>query len=1089
MIMQPVPQPDPNTNPELPEWGFRSLFEAVPGRYLVLHPDDPTYTIVAVTKAYAQATLTEPDEIIGRSLFEVFPDNPDDPNATGVRNLHASLRRVLATRAADKMAVQKYDIRRPDVEQGGFEERWWSPENSPVLNADGSVRLIIHCVEDVTEFVTLRHGEAEARRSDSRRGLLVRLMQGQRESSNSQAIMLAASEAVGRYLKADRAGFFEMQDDNTLDFKVGWTAGRLPLLRDAMPAVWIGAGYLAEVRAGKTLGINDARTDPLTADSKFGEIGTVSLIGAPILRRGRWAAGFYVNHADPRAWTEDEISLVGEVAEMTWDVRERLAAEEDRRRSEERLTFALEGGGGVGAWDCDLRTNLVRCNERFARLFSVDPAQATGAGIDSFEFMKAVHPDDRALVGEKVEQAVAQAGTFTVEHRIPQKDGADFWAYSLGRAYHDEQGKPFRFPGVLIDITERKRTEEALKRSRDEARTILESITDGFLVLDRDWRFTYLNAAGEQLLSARREDLLGAGYLDRYPAVRGTLLETEYRRAVRDQTPVEFEFLDEPRQRWFAIKASPTQAGGLSIYFRDVTERRKANDELLRQWHTFDTALSHTPDFTYTFDLKGRFTYVNRALLSLWQKSLEESLGKNFFDLGYPEELAGQLQRQIQQVIETRQPVRDHTHFTGPTGETRQYEYIFVPVLSNDGAVEAVAGSTRDATERIQAEEREREREEQFRESARLESLGIMAGGVAHDFNNLLTGILGNASLLAEGAQPRDRSLANDIVLAAERAAELVKQMLAYSGKGRLVVDVVDLNSLIQENLALLRASISRNVNFELQLGSDACFIEADRAQIQQVAMNLIINASEAIGDSPGTITVRTASTTRTVSSFNIYLQAAAPPGRYVLLEVADSGSGMNPEMLKRIFDPFFTTKFTGRGLGLAAVLGIVRGHQGDIEVVSQVGLGTTFRILLPATERTASRGAGPDVTSGAAGQTVLVVDDEDIVRRMASAALKSRGFGVICAANGAEAVDVLRTHPGVSLVILDLTMPVMTGEQALPLLQAIDAEVPILLSSGYSEAEISRRFASSGIAGVLQKPYTVAGIVSKVKQALQVDR
>jgi PAS domain S-box-containing protein len=764
--------------------------------------------------------------------------------------------------------------------------------------------------------------------------------------------------------------------------------------------------------------------------------------------------------------------------------------------------------------------------------------------------------------------------------------------------------------------------QEANLRAKAEAShhrvvTVLESITDAFATFDREWRFIYVNAETERMVGKRRDELLGRSHWDVFAATRGTILEREYRRAVRDKVPVELEYLYEPWGRWFAIKGYPTQEGGLSIYFRDVTaqkeaeahlreseqrlraifdgtyeyigllapdgmlletnraslefagdtresvigqafwetpwftgtpgapetvrqaveraaagefvryeatlfrpsgealdfdvsihpirnergevvlivpegrnitERKQAEQRMRQQWHTFDAALSHTPDFTYTFDLEGRFTYVNRALLSLWQKPLEEALGKNFFELGYPPELAARLQNQIQQVIDSRQPLRDHTPFTGPTGEARDYEYIFVPVLAANGQVESVAGSTRDITERKRNEEQERERQIQLRDSARLESLGVMAGGIAHDFNNLLVGILGYASLLADTGFPSDRPMASQIVMAAERAAELTKQMLAYSGKGSFVIEVLELNAVIQENLMRFRASVSRSVRVELELGCDACLIEGDRAQIQQAITNLLINASEAVGDRPGEVRICTAVIEGREPRFSSHLHEPVPAGNYALLEVRDNGAGMTPETVKKIFDPFFTTKFTGRGLGLAAVLGIVKGHRGDIAVESQPGVGATFRIYLPLSERAGATRRQPEADAGAAatGQTVLVVDDEAIVRKLATLALERRGFRVLVATHGQEALDVLRANPGISLVILDLTMPVMTGEQTLPLIRAMYPEIPVILSSGFNEAEISRRFASSGIAGVLQKPYTISGIVLKVVHAIQ---
>jgi two-component system cell cycle sensor histidine kinase/response regulator CckA len=383
----------------------------------------------------------------------------------------------------------------------------------------------------------------------------------------------------------------------------------------------------------------------------------------------------------------------------------------------------------------------------------------------------------------------------------------------------------------------------------------------------------------------------------------------------------------------------------------------------------------------------------------------------------------------------------------------------------------------------------------QLFDSARLESLGVMAGGIAHDFNNLLVGILGNASLLAETVHPDDRAIAAAIVLAAERAADLTRQMLAYSGKGRFVIEVLDLNALIQENLTLLRATLSRSLSVEFELGCEACAIEVDRTQINQVIMNLLMNASEAIGDRPGRVVIRTGAIDRADSWLSPRLHEVVPAGRYAFLEVEDNGEGMTAETLKRIFDPFFTTKFTGRGLGLAAVLGILRGHRGDVEVFSEPGMGTTFRVFLPLSERIDS----PRVNSSAAypdsvapirqpNPVVLVVDDEAIVRKTAAAALERAGFTVLSATNGAEAIEILRADNGIALVVLDLTMPVMTGEQALPLIKTMHPEIPVILSSGFSDVEISRRFASAGIAGVLQKPYSASTITSAVTEALQAN-
>ena len=392
----------------------------------------------------------------------------------------------------------------------------------------------------------------------------------------------------------------------------------------------------------------------------------------------------------------------------------------------------------------------------------------------------------------------------------------------------------------------------------------------------------------------------------------------------------------------------PNRMVGVNI---DIDAQKQAEGRLQQQWHTFDTVLSNTPDAVYIFDLAGRFKYANRTLLSRLQVSLDQIIGKDGSALGYPLKLVERIKGQIQDVSLNARVVRDDMPFTPPRQETRHYEYILVPVFDKDGKVEAVAGSTRDITERKLAEEQERKRQEQLRESAHLESLGIMAGGIAHDFNNLLTGILGNASLLAEDGPEQGKSLANDIVLAAERAAELTAQMLAYAGKGRFVTELVDLNTLIQENLILLRASLPQGVIVELELSREHCRVEGDRAQMQQIVMNLLMNAAEAYSDRHRRVVVRTEMVEWESPRESKRLKTMLRAGRYAVLEVLDFGSGMAPETLKKIFDPFFSTKFTGRGLGLAAVLGIIKGHLGDIEVETEEGRGTLFRISLPAAQ------------------------------------------------------------------------------------------------------------------------------------------
>ena len=399
-------------------------------------------------------------------------------------------------------------------------------------------------------------------------------------------------------------------------------------------------------------------------------------------------------------------------------------------------------------------------------------------------------------------------------------------------------------------------------------------------------------------------------------------------------------------------------------------------------------------------------------------------------------------------------------------------------VFSNDaGEAVRMIGIAMDMTER-------RLLEDHLRSAQKLESIGLLAGGIAHDFNNLLTGILGNASLAQELLPARHETipLLANVVNASERAADLTQQLLAYSGKGRFVVEPLDLSSLVDEITHLLQATIPKLVNLKLELAPDLPAVEADSSQVQQVIMNLVINAAEAIGNRPGTVTVRT-SLRRVEERSGSGLQ----PGVYVCLEVADDGCGMDGETQARIFDPFFTTKFTGRGLGLAAVSGIVRSHRGAIQVKSAPGQGSTFEVLFAAMSQPAPAGRqSPQYEDLTGGGLVLVVDDEAAVRLTATAALRRYGYSVESANDGAAGVEAFRRRPAeFAAVLLDLTMPVLGGEQALAQIKQIRPQVPVIASSGYSEEEASQRFPAGQIAAFLQKPYSAAVLARTMKAAI----
>jgi PAS domain S-box-containing protein len=388
-----------------------------------------------------------------------------------------------------------------------------------------------------------------------------------------------------------------------------------------------------------------------------------------------------------------------------------------------------------------------------------------------------------------------------------------------------------------------------------------------------------------------------------------------------------------------------------------------------------------------------------------------------------------------------------------------------------------LVGVSQDVTDRRQAEEI-------VRHKHKLESLGILAGGIAHDFNNLLTGILGNASLVLDDGNldAQNRECIENVILASESAAQLTRQMLAYSGRGRFVVEPVHLSQRVRELHPLFQASIPKNVCMHLDLAEDLPNVEIDTAQLQQLILNLVLNAAEAVDPKNGWVKV----STRIKRTDQHSLQRAPlgtdlSPGQYVALEVCDNGNGMDEITQSRIFDPFFTTKFTGRGLGLAAVLGIVRGHNGAIQLESAPGKGSTFTILFPPTSETQLVPKEEKIDLARESGAVLVVDDEVVVRMTAKLALERRGFTVAIAENGLECVDLVRRSPDrFDVILLDMAMPVMGGEEAFKKLMEIRPEILVVASSGYDETETVARF-GHGLAGFLQKPYTPAQLATKI--------
>jgi two-component system, cell cycle sensor histidine kinase and response regulator CckA len=622
--------------------------------------------------------------------------------------------------------------------------------------------------------------------------------------------------------------------------------------------------------------------------------------------------------------------------------------------------------------------------------------------------------------------------------------------------------------------SERQRFEAELR----ELHGMIDASYDAILIADRERRITMWNTGAREIYGFTAEEARGQN-LHSFLRTRGaassedSLLKHGHWYGELLQTRKDGgEIVCESRQ--IVLRDAEGVGRGILVINRDVTARRKAQARAEDGQRTLEALMEFIPEGIVIADAPDvRIRMISRYGIELSGRVPEELVGTTAAERAprgvtyYPD---GRTPVPPEAFPLTRaatkgELIMDEEYVVQRPDGTRVTLLINAsPIRDEEGNVTGALIAYRDITERKRFEEN-------LRETAKLESLGILAGGIAHDFNNLLTGVLGNAALLVgelpAGSPAADQ--ARTVMEAAEQAAKLANQMLAYSGRGRFILELIDLSAAIRQTATLIASSIRKGVEMKLDLAPDLPLVEADPAQIQQLVMNLVINAAEAIDSAEGSVRVVT-----------------GVRGEQVQLEVADTGSGMDEATIARIFDPFFTTKFTGRGLGLAAAQGIVRGHKGTISVRSEPRRGTTFTVLLPAsTSRRVEIPARPQHAGDARG-VVLVVDDEAVVRITARRALERRGFSVLEAPNGAEAARLLREDPaGVSLVLLDMTMPGMTCEDTLDAIRAAAPQLPVILSSGYSESEALQRFRAYALAGFLQKPYTADTLAHRVATAL----
>ncbi len=642
---------------------------------------------------------------------------------------------------------------------------------------------------------------------------------------------------------------------------------------------------------------------------------------------------------------------------------------------------------------------------------------------------------------------------------------------------------------MIADITERKRAEAEVRSGRERLDFLL-SASPSVIYTRKpsgDFAVTFISEGIASQLGYTPSDFLeDPGFLARNihpedaPRVFADLphlFETgrhthEYRFLSRDGT---FRWVHDGMKLVRDADGTPREIVGS---WTDITEMKRAVEAERESEEKFRLIFENASDGILLADAESlKLEMANRKMCEMLKYSEEEIRRLRILDI-HP---GKNLPNVLVEFQEAGDGVRTETDITMKRKDGTVFLADIASSTISIKGKQYLLGIFRDRTQ-------ERMLQQQLQATEKMKSLGTMAGGIAHDFNNLLMAVLGHAELALDKISPMSpvRESFTEIMTAARRAADLSLQMLAYAGKASIAPERVGLRELVEEMAHLLKRTISKKAILNLSLEGDLPPIKGDPSQIRQVVMNLVVNASEALGEGSGVITV-SAGATRCDEEYlqKTELHEALFPGLYVHLEVTDTGTGMDADTRARIFDPFFSTKFTGRGLGLAAVLGIVRAHKGAIKVYSEPCKGTTFKVLFPALED-ASKGPTAVDSSPLADWrgtgTILLVDDDESLLALGARMLDLLGFNVLTAADGLQAVELYREKGAtIDLVLMDLTMPHMDGAEAFSELRRLNPDVRVVLASGYSQEDVASRFAGKRLDGVLQKPYTL----SKLREAL----
>ena len=783
-----------------------------------------------------------------------------------------------------------------------------------------------------------------------------------------------------------------------------------------------------------------------------------------------WLEGY----SNPFPHPDGGVVWYGYVQEIT----ERKRAEEAARANEERLRLTFDAAK-IGTGELDLVTRRITLSSALERVLGFPPGMSH---ITFEEYLERVHPDDRERLSREVETVNAGRPEIAIDYRVLSPDGDVRFTTSRAKAFFDAAGRATRIVATLMDITERQRAEDEVRRQKEVLQKIFDNAPLAISFFDEGGRLLLVNLAWERLFGWTLKELSDPE-LDVYAKLLPD--PRERKRAL--------EFMARGTGEWSAFNVRTKDGAPIDVLIstvrlsdgthigllQDVTERLRADAARLRSEDLLRRAEAMAHLASFTIDVRDGTLLTSDEVHRQFNWAPTPHRVEDLLSLVHPDDRA-----RVQEALEgAARGVPFEMELRFVVGEEVKWVLGRVePELDHRGRVLRLIGVSQDVTAR-------RRLEEQFRQAQKMEAIGTLAGGVAHDFNNLLTVISGYSDLLLNDLAPRNpmRELVLEIHRAGARARALIRQLLAFSRQQLLEPKVLDLNSVVTETEKMLRRLIGEDIELVVVLDPRLAQVKADPGQLEQVLVNLSVNARDAMPRG-GPLSIETRNATLDPSLGPV--PAGIPPGDYVMLAVSDTGVGMDPTTKARVFEPFFTTKEPGRGtgLGLAIVHGVVAQSGGHVEVESELGHGASFKIYLPAvTERLGVGRSFGNIGAAPPGrETILVVEDEAAVRKLVSSILSSCGYTILEAANGQDALRVAEGHAGsIELLVSDVVMPQLGGRQLAEQLTAVKPGLKVLLMSGYADAAVVRQGAVKMEHAFLQKPFTPAVLAQKVRDVL----